>query len=176
MIIYLNSSNIYCFMQCNMCGKNLISGDIFHIKVEGTILKTCEKCANHGIILKKINLGLNISHKKKKTIINKRPIIEDVIETEEIIVDNYSEIIKNSREKMNIKQEDFAKKLNEKDSLIHKIETGHIKPDIKLAKKIGSFLGVKLIDEIQLNISNNKEINKSSENLTIGDIIKIRKS
>jgi Predicted transcription factor, homolog of eukaryotic MBF1 len=48
---------------------------------------------------------------------------------------------------MNLSQEDFAKKLQEKKNLIAKIEREEIKPDLQTARKIEKMLGVKLLEK-----------------------------
>ena len=54
--------------------------------------------------------------------------------------------IRNKRDELGLKQEDFAKMLNEKESIIHKLETGEFKPSLKLAKKLEKKFGLKLIE------------------------------
>ena len=94
-------------------------------------------------------------------------------EISEDVVSNYSELIKKAREKKGLKQDDLAKNIAEKESTIHKIETGALKPSFNLARKLELFLGIKLIGiseekrEINLNLKDNS--------LTIGDLIKIRR-
>ena len=68
---------------------------------------------------------------KEEVKVKKRPkVVERIkldavpdIEILQVIVDDYAEKIKNAREKLGLKQKDFAKKINLKESLIHKIET-----------------------------------------------------
>ncbi|MFT4303276.1 MAG: multiprotein bridging factor aMBF1 [Candidatus Woesearchaeota archaeon] len=157
-------------MICEMCGKNLDNSLVVKARVEGTVLNVCENCAKYGQILSKTIPEKVIS----------KPILNDASsvvnnDSEEVVVDNFSEIIKKSRELKGITQEEFAKKINEKESLIHKIETGHITPNFKLAKKIEQFLNIKLLEEIKF--SEYKDFSKKSvsNELTIGDVIKIKK-
>ena len=89
------------------------------------------------------------------------------------ILPNFSELIKERREKLTLKQEDFAKKINEKVSLIHKMETGHYEPNMKLAKKIERFLRVKITGE---DGEENETMGKSdSGSFTLGDFITVKK-
>jgi len=73
---------------------------------------------------------------------------------------------------LRLKQEEFAKKLNEKESLIQKIESGHFEPSIGLAKKIGRFLKIKLVEEYEE--VHEKQVRSKTGSFTIGDIIKIK--
>lgn len=143
-------------MQCELCGAE---GPLYKVKIEGSIMNVCGKCRKFGTPVrtyKKI-----ISEKK----IEKPEIIE-------AIVSDYAKLIRNARENHNMKQEEFAMKINEKDSIIHKVETGHFKPSLKLAKKIEKFLGIKLI-EIVNESENQLTSHKEEKNaFTIGDFIK----
>ncbi|MBT3464299.1 TIGR00270 family protein, partial [archaeon] len=89
----------------------------------------------------------------------------------ERIVKNYASLIRTKREQMNLKQEEFAKMLTEKESIIHKIESGTYKPSISMAKKIERQLGLKLREEIEIE---EIEIKKTKGSLTIGDMLKLK--
>jgi putative transcription factor len=149
---------------CDMCGKetNLVVADI-----EGTELNVCDICAKHGKIIRKIEPI------KESRNIRKKEKIEIEEETIEKIVEGYGKLIKESREKLGLKQEDFAKKINEKSSIIHNIESEHYEPDIKLAQKIEKFLKIRLIEEEKIEKTNIDHVD--SAGLTIGDLIKIKK-
>ncbi len=63
-------------------------------------------------------------------------------------------------------------KINEKESLIHQIETGRFEPNIALTRKLEKFLKIKLIEE-------HEEIHKGktkikTDKFTIGDFIKVK--
>ncbi len=151
---------------CDMCGKET---DLVVALIEGTELNVCRGCAKHGSILRKL--------RSEKTFEKSRKIENQSIEPEEgfieKIVEDYGNIIKKAREKLNIKQEDFARKINEKVSLIHNLESGHHEPSIKVAQKIERFLRIKLVENNKIEKA---EFNKSkSEALTIGDLIKLKK-
>lgn len=149
-----------------MCGSK---SNLLLTKIEGTMLKLCPKCARHGNVVKKL---YNAPPKKETKI---QIVHKEEPESEEMIVEDYAQRIRNARELKGIKQEDLAKKINEKESVIHKLETGHMKPNIKLAEKIGRFLGIKLIEEVIMQDHRDFETRKSSESLTLGDIITIKR-
>lgn len=65
------------------------------------------------------------------------------------IVENYGEIIRNARMKIGLSQEEFAKQLSEKITIIKRIEQGNFKPSIELARKIEKFLKIKLIEKVE---------------------------
>jgi putative transcription factor len=157
-------------MQCDMCGKDVSDYELTNAIIEGTKLRVCDKCSKFGKVLKSPLNSFNRNNDKTPQFKQ----IKTEPEYEEMIVENYSEIIKSAREKKNIKQEDFANLINEKESLIHKIETGHMEPNIKMARKIEKFLGITLIKEVELGGSINISKDKKFTSLTIGDIIKFK--
>ena len=89
----------------------------------------------------------------------------------EVIVKDYSSRIKKAREKKELKQEDLAKQIAEKESVIHQLESSKLKPNFRLAKKLEVFLNINLIDSLNKNIEQKKDINFQDNALTIGDII-----
>ncbi len=151
-----------------MCGKE---SNLFRTNIEGTILNVCKDCSKFGKVLSPV-VEESIE-KKQKPVKGKIAIEKLEPEIVETIVANYGELIKNKREKLGIKQEDFAKKINEKVSLIHKIETNQFEPSLKLARKIEKFLKIKLIEQNEIK---NEKLNKTeTERLTIGDLIGMKK-
>ncbi len=58
---------------------------------------------------------------------------------------DFHTVIKTSREKMGLSQEDLGQKLNEKLSVIKHLETGKLKPDNILTRKLERFFKVKLL-------------------------------
>ncbi len=146
--------------NCEICGKRF--DNLEKAIVEGVLINVCHDCSKFG-----------------KVITIKKPLIEPerIIsvqrkEETEDIVDNYAELIKQAREKKGLKQEELAMNIAEKESIIHKIETGSLKPSFKLARKLEQFLGIKLIElqeekkDLSLNLKDN--------GLTIGDLLRIK--
>ena len=167
--ININFNIICAYMQCDMCGADSF---LSLTKVEGTTLKLCKNCSKYGTVIRKI-----YPEEKKEPLASVKFVKKtDVDEMEQMIVSDYAEVIKKAREKKGIKQEDFAKEINEKESVIHHLETAKMKPNITLAKKLEHFLGITLIEEVELQDHRNFSSNKKAEILTLGDVIKIRKS
>jgi len=147
-----------------MCGKE--TEDLYNAIIEGTNLKVCERCAKHGKIIKKIKPFV-LPKKIKRIAQPKEPEMEIV----EAVVDDYAKKIRDARSKSGMTQKEFAKKINEKESLLHKIETGAFKPSLPTAKKLQKILRIKLVEEREEEeIEMPKE--KKGGALTIGDILK----
>ena len=89
---------------------------------------------------------------------------------EHAIKTNFHLLIKNERNKRSLTQEELAKKLNEKESIIKRIEDGW-EPPFNTIKKLERFFNVKLTEELE-----EKQIEKKTDKaeLTIGDIIEVR--
>ena len=152
-------------MVCDMCGSDK---RLYRAEVEGTVLNVCEACAKFGQVKGPIPRP-EVS--KKKEFKPVKPISKDQLLQR--LVEDFSEIIKTKREKLGLKQEDFAKKINEKESLIQKIETGNFKPSIKLARKIEGFLKVSLVEQMP---NSPVAMGKSkTESFTLGDFIRVKK-
>ncbi len=157
-------------MQCEMCGNN---NKLVIAIIEGTEMNVCRECAKFGKIIKEIK-----PEPKEKKKIKKEGMEEVIKETPkkeiiQVINPDYGNIIKKKRESLGLKQEEFAKRINEKISLIHKIETGNFEPSIALARKIERFLKVKLIEQYEEEHGKLRKI--SSDNLTIGDLLRFKK-
>jgi putative transcription factor len=65
------------------------------------------------------------------------------------IVDDYSSKVRKNRERLGLTQDQLGSKVNEKGSVISRIESGHMEPDLKMAKKLGRFLGISLLEELE---------------------------
>ena len=150
-------------MKCDMCGSE---GKLFKATIEDARLNVCHECSKFG---KVTGIVQQVPDKITTNAVNKEPEIEVM----DIIVDDYAEKIKKKREQLGLKQEEFAKKINEKESLVQKIESGHFEPSICLAKKIQNFLKIKLIEEHEERHEKRKET--KTDTFTIGDLIKIKK-
>lgn len=139
--------------SCELCGS---SKNVIKAIVEGVMLNACENCAKFGkAILVKQNSFKQVKQKTNE-IVN-------------IVNPDYPILVKNAREKLGMKQEDLAKKIDEKTSVIHKIETGNLQPTIILAKKFEKALNIRLIEVYE---ETHEKLNVNDSSLTIGDLIK----
>jgi len=59
--------------------------------------------------------------------------------------EDYYKVIKQAREKLGLSQEALGRKINEKPSVIKLLESGKLKPDNMLARKLEHFLKVQLL-------------------------------
>jgi len=154
---------------CDLCGE---SGKMYKVEIEGSRVVVCESCAKYGKVLHEIKE----KDAPKRKEVNETREIQKGPEKIQLIVKDYSSKIKNAREKKEIKQEDFAKMINEKESLLHQLESGKMEPSMALAEKLQKALGIKLIEEIILEPEEKKDgMKPRSGPMTLGDIINLKK-
>lgn len=149
-----------------MCGSE---GRLLKAEIEGTVLNVCQNCRKYGKVVstpRKPNFAQKGSFRKPRVQKEKEE------EPMELVKSNYNDLIKKGREKLGLRQKELATKMAERESVIQKIESGHQKPSLVLAKKFERFLKVKLIETYQ---EEKKAYQSSKRALTIGDIIKIKK-
>ena len=116
---------------CELCGRSSI---LVRALVEGTELSVCEPCGRFGQVIKKPV----VLSRKLPVALSGAPV--------KVVVADYARIIRKAREKKGITQKDFARMINEKESLIHKIETGSFTPAIDLAQKLERYLKIALVE------------------------------
>ena len=140
-------------VECELCGSKATT----RAKVEGTVLDVCSDCVKFGSEVPRIE----IKKAKRKIAIAEEP--------EEVLVKDFHKIIRKAREKKKLTQEELAKKLKEKASVIKRLEEGW-KPSLKLIEKLERFFEIKLREKIEGTIVNKNIVSKK---LTIGDIIEV---
>lgn len=147
-----------------MCGSE---GKLFEAYIEGAELNVCENCSKLGKIRGVVQDKESIEEISKITKLNpSQP------ETVRIISEDYSQKVKDKRENLKLTQKEFANKLNEKVSIIQKIESGNFEPTTDLLKKIQRFLNINLIEEYEEK--HEKQSKSKTGSFTIGDFIKIK--
>jgi len=97
------------------------------------------------------------------------------VEITQEIVEGYDSKIRQAREKMGLSHEKLGKKINEKASVLSKLETGKMTPNNILVTKLEHALKIKLLvpikkEKIPLGIS--KSLNREP---TLGDLIQLNK-
>ncbi|MFW9945508.1 MAG: multiprotein bridging factor aMBF1 [Candidatus Odinarchaeota archaeon] len=159
--------------ECPICG-SIIWGKGIKVLIEGAKITVCQVCAKHGkeIYTPQISKPKPIKSLPKKST-SKKLEIDDGLE----IVSDYYHKIRKVRQSLSLNQDQFAQKLNEKPSLLRRIEAGKVEPTIKLAQKIESVYHIKLIkkiDESEASVPTDKFI-KRSTGTSLGDIAFIKK-
>src|SRR3989304_366831 len=128
-------------MNCDMCGKET---ELYRAVIEGSQLTVCAGCGKYGKVLGRVQQP--VPEKKKKKIEAAKEPAEEVIQS---VVPDFGQILKRKRESLGLNQADFAKRIAEKESILHQMETGAMKPTIERAKELERVLGAKLVEEIR---------------------------
>ena len=166
-------------MRCEVCGRK-ISGIPFNVIIEGAKLTVCHECSK---------LGKVYYEEPKQRIaaarpgITPRPLRVQAKKTQAPRVDTSSELVENfdvkirqAREKLGLSHEELGKKINEKVSLLRKIETRKMTPDNRLAIILEHTLKIKLITEAkEVKVPEAKLAKAASRDLTLGDLVQLDK-
>ncbi len=157
-------------MNCELCGEEV--GKPKRVNIEGSTLRVCLNCAHLG---KEVyDQGGNESSrnemmeriKRRKN----RGRRSDVLSgSEKEVAMDYPDRIRSARLDHSWTQEELASQINEKKSVIAKLEKGDLFPSDSLIKKLESSLHIELMEEYE---EPNMSKGKSSSGYTIGDIIK----
>jgi len=148
-------------MDCEICGRRIV-GKSFKIILEGSEVTVCENCKEYGIEKPKVSAPIKLKPAKRSI----------KIDFGEDLVENFHEIIRREREKRGWSQEELAKRIQEKVSLIRKIENAEITPEPEVVEKLERLFNIKLrasIEDVQL------ESKRRNLTLTLGDIVVIKK-
>lgn len=155
---------------CDMCGKEEARVKAI---IEGSVLEVCSRCAKFGDIIEiKKNIATDATPSMRD--IHRQKMVEEPEEVE-IVVQNFAEIIKKARERADLTQEKLGEAIAEKISVIQNVESGHLTPPLALARKFEQFLHIILIATYKPEYEK-KDLNLKDSSLTIGDLIKLKKS
>ncbi|KZX13152.1 multiprotein bridging factor aMBF1 [Methanobrevibacter curvatus] len=163
-------------MRCEICGVAIEENPI-RTKIDGSVMMVCEKCSKFGKIQKAPPVPKTFrktdSKTKQQNPYKPRPMYSADEPTDDL-VENFNDIIREKREKNKWSREELGAKINEKASVISRLESGKMIPDTKLATKIEKILKVKLLEEIGgFNLEEFKS--QSNQGPTLGDIVKIKR-
>ncbi|MFO7792045.1 MAG: multiprotein bridging factor aMBF1 [Candidatus Saliniplasma sp.] len=155
-------------MNCELCGKKV--GKPKKVKVEGSTLQVCEQCARYGkeVLEKDDSDAKDIMSRVNKSRSRSRSSSGFDSDRKTLVMD-YPDKIREARLGEELTQEELAKKLNEKKSVVAKLEKEDMRPSDSLRKKLEKTLNITLLEEIE-QVSPTTEHTESG--LTIGDLIK----
>ena len=159
-------------MECEICGRQ-VSDNPKKAKIEGSVMIVCDECAKLGKIQKAPpKPKFRKSNKPKKNKTTKQNYSKD--EPKEELVEDFNVKIRKARESKNLSREELGQKIYEKVSVINRIESGKMIPDIRLTKKLEIALNITLIENVEeLDLS--KYTGNPSQGRTLGNVVKIKK-
>jgi len=130
--------------SCEICGIQIIDNPI-RVYVEGNVLRVCRTCSKRGKPSNELQKNqIRVSTRPKKIAMPNKITFNDST----ILVDNFSEVIRKSRMKQGLTHEQLGLIIKERASLLRKIESGSLKPDDELAKKLERYFRINLYTEV----------------------------
>ena len=133
--------------SCEICGIQILE-KADRVYVEGNLLTVCKSCSKRGKPSSHQQNIQKIGFPRPKKIVKTEKITFD---DTRILVSNLSEVIRKSRMSRGLTHEQLGLSLNERASLLRKIESGSIKPDEELTKKLERFFRIPLYTEVNTN-------------------------
>lgn len=169
-------------VQCEMCGAE--TADPTTVKVEGAELQVCENCAG---------FGTEVRTEEESTTSTKystssgdsggtgsgsggssgsvsRSRRQDMFDEMEELAADYDQRIRAAREAADLSQEDLAKSINEKASLVRKLERGEMLPSDEVQRKLERRLDIAL-GEDEAESEDEWSSDNAGEGLTLGDMV-----
>ena len=165
-------------MRCEVCGRK-IHGSPVRALIEGAKLTVCTECSKHGKILPyepAPKPALEPARKPFTPIPAKRPALKSTVDTSCEIVEGYDSKIRQARENLGLSHGDLGKKINEKASVLRKIETGKMTPNNQLVTKLEHILKIKLLVSVAEEKAAPQIPRAASRELTLGDLVQLGKN
>jgi len=142
-------------VQCEMCGTETASPN--RVKIEGAELDVCDECTDFGTEVTtdepesttstKYSTGSSGSSGGSSSASStggggsrRRDMFDDIEE----LAQDYDDRVRNARESAGLSQADLANQLNEKASLIRKLEHGDTLPSDEVQRKLERALDIDL--------------------------------
>ncbi len=145
-------------MLCEMCGEDVAMTS--RVRVEGSVLRVCPACAKFGTPLDAAVVARSggpemsgrmpelegtpvAQHVVARTRrLEERDLFQDLPDME--LAGDWFKRIRVAREKLTWTPEELGKRLNEKKSVVLKIETGAFRPPDAMIRKIEQLLKIRL--------------------------------
>ena len=161
-------------MNCDICGRE-IKGPAFRVRVEGAKMLVCSTCQHlgkpyHDETPPPMRQRMPGTLRMPKTTHQRAPELPRGMEETEV-ADDYATIVRRQRMKMDLSQEELAKRVKEKLSVIQKIETGRMAPDTRLCRGLEHELRIKLL--VPRKEAAVPKMTAPAD-VTLGDIIRIK--
>lgn len=150
--------------ECERCGKR---AKLTLVKIDRAEMYVCPDCKRFGTpVVKKVE---SRPQQRPRPSMSQRPKKPDALTNrEKDLADDYPRRIQRGREKLGLSREDLGRKINEKVSIISKLEHGQIHPSDALVKKLEKALNIRLMEEIEeYSLSSSAQ----SSGMTLADFI-----
>jgi putative transcription factor len=133
--------------SCEICGTQILDyGE--KVYVEGNLITVCKTCSKRGKPLKNQQ---EIQRKPAMRPIKIEKLDKITFNDSAVLINNFSEVIRNSRMANGLTHEQLGLLIKERVSLLRKIESGTLKPDEGLSRKLERFFRINLYTEVESN-------------------------
>ncbi|MFH0713319.1 MAG: multiprotein-bridging factor 1 family protein [Candidatus Micrarchaeota archaeon] len=144
--------------SCDICGRP--AG--LRAVVEGAEMDVCSACSRYGKLL-------NMSRDSPSISLNSAPLPQ---QQEIELVNNYGKLIFNVRNALGLSLEELGRKLNIREKDLLHFEEEKAKPTEKDVAKIGAFLRINLLKNVEVQEQSGKKA--FAKGLTLGDVVVIK--
>ncbi|WP_115863395.1 multiprotein bridging factor aMBF1 [Halorussus litoreus] len=170
-------------VQCEMCGAE--TGAPKTVKVEGAELEVCDNCSDFGTEVKtqetsststKYSTSSSGSSSSSSSSggssSSSQTRRSDMFDDMDELAQDYDERIRSARESAGLSQEDLAGDLNEKASLIRKLERGDVLPSDEVQTKLERKFDFSLTAGSSADEDEEWSGGSSTGEYTLGDVVK----
>ena len=161
-------------MICELCGADVPR--LKNVAIDATILSVCADCSRFGDevstpALRQSTMPPIIAQRleTRQRRMTPRDVFTQAGELE--LAEDFPQRIRQAREARGWKQADLGAKINERVSVIAKLESGAISPGDALVRKLERELGIKLKERVE-PVAVKKQATGSG--VTLGDLVKMR--
>jgi putative transcription factor len=141
-------------MLCEMCGQDVVLTS--RVRIEGSVLALCPDCARFGKAIDPPPAPAPAPEAVRRTAygggatrpaggnrnMQERDLYQEIGEME--LAPDWAKRIRVAREALHWTPEEFGKKLNEKKSIVLKLESGGFRPPDDLVRRVERLLKVRL--------------------------------
>lgn len=139
--------------ECEICGAE-IAGKPLYVAIGSSKLQVCRTCSRYGAVV--VEDPTALSRRSPGSLVSEQPSplakarqrlyeqMDHELEAGLGIAEDYGRQIKEARERAGLKQEDLAKQINEKHSILRKIENEEIIPTDEVRAKLERVLKISL--------------------------------
>lgn len=138
-------------VACELCGKEVPTS---RVAVDDVAMRACASCAKFGKPLAEpprpvpSRAGAGGGGAPGAGASGSRWFKDVYAEIETDLIPDYPRKIRAARERAGWSREELGKRLNEKVSIVEKLESGAFRPDDAMARKIQKVLGVKVLEAL----------------------------
>jgi putative transcription factor len=160
---------------CEMCGAD--DPRLKRVAVEGTVLMVCDACSRFG---KEMGPPVPLTPGRKAVPApvavrlearRRRMAPKDIYEQagEEELLPDYPLLIRKAREGRGWKRDELGRRINERVSIIEKLEKGEMRPPDELVKRLERSLEVKLRGKVEPGAAKRSG---AARPVTLGDLLR----